>query len=168
MHYHSFSREGAIALLDVLPKLYANHLSIVLIEIGSVPVRGMIAKRHHWNIGHRVPEPSVQWLVLYVPLLITSRSQEGLAILVVAHGVEAEDQLVAPRRRNLCEPDSRIAGRRLDKAGNDAQRRRLAASGGAEQRDDLALRDGERSTVDGRMIAEALHHIDEVEGIHPR
>src|SRR3979409_2711132 len=49
-----------------------------------------------------------------------------------------------------------LAGRRLDEARNQAQRRRLAAAGGAEQAHEPAESDGQSNIVDHREIAVAL------------
>jgi hypothetical protein len=58
----------------------------------------------------------------------------------------------------------------LLEAGDEAQGGRLAASRGTEQRDDLAARDHQRRIIHGRMVAEPLHDVAQMEPgrRHPR
>ena len=49
------------------------------------------------------------------------------------------------------------------KPGDHAHQGGLAAAGGSEDREELAGRDAERHVVDGRVAAEALGDVDDVE-----
>jgi hypothetical protein len=60
------------------------------------------------------------------------------------------------------------AGRRLDEAGDHAQRRRLAAARRPEQGQELAIGDVDADVVDGCRRAEALRDRVEVDDRHQR
>jgi hypothetical protein len=62
-----------------------------------------------------------------------------------------------PRHRLALHPD--LAGRRLDEAGEHAQRGGLAGAVRAEQREDLARRQLERHVVCGHSRAEAAGQV---------
>ena len=47
----------------------------------------------------------------------------------------------------------------LDQAGDEIERRRLAAPGGADQSDELAVLHRQRDVVDGEHVAVALDHV---------
>ena len=64
-----------------------------------------------------------------------------------------------PRHVLAVEHDA--AGGRLVEAGEHAQQRRLAAAGGTEQREELALVDDQRQIVDGDEVAEPLGDVVE-------
>ena len=59
--------------------------------------------------------------------------------------------------------DADVAGGRMLEPGDHAHQGGLAAAGGPEDREELAGRDAERHVVDGRMAAEALGDVDDVE-----
>src|SRR5262249_8959166 len=54
-----------------------------------------------------------------------------------------------------------LAFARLDEAGDHAEDGRLAATGRAEEREELALLDRQVQLAHGDEFAEALHHADE-------
>ena len=63
---------------------------------------------------------------------------------------------VRDRAQDLKAPDADRAGGRLGQAGDDPERRRLAAAAGAEEGDELLFIDVERDVVEGKCFAEAL------------
>src|SRR5262249_20534962 len=74
-----------------------------------------------------------------------------------------------PRRGRyelVAHPD--LAGRRLDEARDQPQRRRLAAAGRSEQADQPAMLDGERHVVDDRNLSIALGQPSQFNRRHAR
>ena len=82
--------------------------------------------------------------------------------------LEHQAGVALPRRQRgdvaLAEPHA--AGGRLDEAGDDAQGRGLAAAGGAEQHQELAVGDVERNVVDGLEVAVALGDAGQLQARH--
>ncbi len=73
----------------------------------------------------------------------------------------------ARRRRHHPVTDRDLAGRRLDEARDQAQRRRLAAAGRTEQADEETVVDAERDVVDhGRRVI-ALGQVPQLDRRHP-
>ena len=83
-----------------------------------------------------------------------------------------DDAHIAPVRRHprdVLAADQDAAGGRLDEARDHAQRRRLAAARGAEQRDEFAAPDLERDLVDRPRLAIGRgQRIEHQEGIARR
>ena len=73
--------------------------------------------------------------------------------------------IAPPRRqvRDVAPAEADRAAGRLDEAGDHAQRRRLAAAGGAEQHHELAVRDIESDVAHGADVAVALGEAIELE-----
>ena len=70
------------------------------------------------------------------------------------------------RRGHELVADADLAVARLDEAGDQPQRRGLAAAGGPEQADQLAVLDGERYVVDHRGVAIALGQAPQLDRRH--
>ena len=72
------------------------------------------------------------------------------------------------RRRYQLVADPNFAGRRLDEARDQPQRRRLAATGRPEQADQPAVLDGERHVVDDRNLSITLGQAPQFNRRHAR
>src|SRR5579884_2683175 len=71
--------------------------------------------------------------------------------------------LVRRQRRDITAAELDPPGRRLLEASDHAQRRRLAAAGGAEERGEAAPLDVERERVDCDDVVEALRQLDQAD-----
>ena len=73
---------------------------------------------------------------------------------------------LAPQIGDVLAVDADLAGGRRLEAGDHAQRRRLAAAAGPEERDELAALDRELEVLDHRVGAEGLADAVEFEEGH--
>ncbi len=72
---------------------------------------------------------------------------------------EADVTLLDGQPQRILAAEHDAAGARKIEAGEDAQQRRLAGAGGAQQRHQLARLDLQRNTVQRRRVAEGLLHV---------
>src|SRR5438046_4288722 len=79
---------------------------------------------------------------------------------------DAEAALARLHREEIAPLERDRAGGRLDEPRDHLQRRRLAASRRAQQRNELALLDRKRQRIDGEVVAEALRQLVENEEGH--
>ena len=85
-------------------------------------------------------------------------------------GLEDHGELALGRRHlgHVCAVDEDVAAADLLEAGDHPEQRRLAAAGGADEDDELAVVDLEVDAVDHLGGAEALHDLAELEVSHAR
>ncbi len=148
---HERPRDGDALLLA------AGELGHVLVELRLAQL-DLVGHRTHEPVGlglARLPDREAERDVL------PHRHAGEERVVLEDH---AHAALLARQPRGDLAVDDDVAAARVDEAGERPQRRRLAAAGRPEEREELALVDLEVEPRDRHLVAEA--HLDVVEADH--